>query len=118
MRDQLQESQLSRKKSLGVVVGFHREESAQPVGFCFLTGEKRWIFLHGMCTILVFPRRRLSPSSPSFFVLVIECLLLFWREVWYGSSWTRGGGDWIPHFTGAASALPGTLRVKKVDFSQ
>lgn len=62
MRDQLQESQLSRKKSLGVVVGFHREESAQPVGFCFLTGEKRWIFLHGMCTILVFPRRRLSPQ--------------------------------------------------------
>lgn len=38
MRDQLQESQLSREKSLGVVVGFHREESAQPVGFCFLTG--------------------------------------------------------------------------------
>lgn len=81
MRDQLQESQLSREKSLGVVVGFLREESAQLVGFCFLTGGKRWIFLHGMYTILVFWRRRLSPHL-SFFVLVIECLLLFWREVW------------------------------------
>lgn len=46
LREQLQESQPIRETSLGVVVGFHREESAQPVGFCFLTGGKRWIFLH------------------------------------------------------------------------
>lgn len=38
MSEQLQESQPSREKSLGVVVGFHREESTQPAGFCFLTG--------------------------------------------------------------------------------
>lgn len=46
LREQLQESQPSREKSLAVVVGFHREESTQAVGFCFLTGGKRWIFLH------------------------------------------------------------------------
>lgn len=116
MRDQLQESQLSRKKSLGVVVGFHREESAQPVGFWFLTGGKRWIFLHGMCTILVFLRRRLSPQLSLLLCACDRMPPAFGGK--FGSSWTRGGGDWIPHFTGAASALPGTLRVKKVDFSQ
>lgn len=104
MREQLQESQLSREKSLGVVVDFHKEERAQLVGFCFLTGGKRWIF----CTeraIVQYPGLSTEETLPSALLCACDRMP---PAVLEGSVVVPGLGEMetgFPHFTGAAFLL-------------